>query len=1007
MKFKRVLAALLAAVMVAWTSCPIFVNAAQTEDSTKEAYMVGDVINGFKVTNQSYSSTYQSNVYTFEHEKTGAKLLWFENDDINRGFTISFRTPAENDKGISHIIEHSTIAGSEKYPDRNLFFSVSNNTYTSFINAMTSQNMTMYPVTSCSEEQLYKLTDIYLDCVFNPTLLTEEKIFEREAWRYELSDASSEIVQNGTVYNEMKGSLSDITTMAYYNAMKTIFEGTAEGTVSGGVPGEILNLSYEELIATYKKNYHPSNSLVILYGDIDCDKFLKLIDEDYFSNYVKKEVVTDRTETKETDELVKKSYTFPAANGSDTVNKSIIEYCMTLPDLLSIEKGEFAALSIAASLLNLENGSFMQALKASGIAESYSISFGTNTYQPVFMVIANNADETKADEFCTLAKTELQKTVKNGLDKNLVTSLIKSLRFSDVLSNEGSAGLSAMLQAAVMDCEYEDATANVTDYYYSIEQKLNDKYLEQCISKYLLQNKRQSLITTTPVAGLLEKNNAAQAKKLADYKASLSAKEIQKMVEHTKEFNEWNSQETSEELIDSMKAVSVDELPVEIDEYDTTDQDVYGARVVTSKAEIANISETGIYFDLSHLDKEELLYLQLYNNMLSLGMPAGDWTENQVIANMMNLTYGMQMALTVKQDYRTNEIAPSYYISFYAMRDEYKEAADFLTDVLLKTKLENAETYIKRAIDAINAAYVSVLADPLTVAMYSAAGYSNLAMRYQDYWGGLSFYEFIQDIEEQMQKDPQKVIEKLEEVRQKTFIRNGMSIAIAGDEWSLNAFNKVKADFVKQFPFMTVKDAEYELPTCARHQAYTTSSDVQYVVWSSDFTKSGVEFDGGMVNMCTMLNDGYLIPEIRFNGGAYGAGASLDESIFLVYTYRDANAANSIEVIDSMDKYIKSIASKLTDKDLESYILSTYAGYSVPSGELTGAFTSAIRTISHYDINELKEMLEQIKTAKASDYGTYVEMLTKLIEESNYVVVASPEYIEQHKDLFDDIIKLQ
>ena len=987
-------------------SCLVFVNAAQTESSTKEEYAVGKVINGFKLTKQSYSSTYQSNVLTFEHEKTGAKLVWFQNDDINRGFTISFRTPAENDKGISHIIEHSTIAGSEKYPDKNLFFSVSNNTYTSFINAMTSQNYTMYPVTSCSEEQLYKLTDIYLDCVFNPTLLTEEKIFEREAWRYELSDASSEIVQNGTVYNEMKGSLSDITTMAYYNAMKTIFEGKDQGTVSGGVPEEILNLTYDELISTYKKNYHPSNSIVLLYGDIDCENFLKLIDEEYFSKYEKKEVVIDRTETKESDELVKASYTFPAAKGTDTTNKSIIEYCMTLPDLIKIDKTDFAALSIAASVLNLENGSLMQALKASGIAESYSISFGTNTYQPVFMVIANNADEMKADEFYTLAKTEIQKAINNGFDKELVKSYIKSMRFSEVLGNEGSAGLYAMIQAAVMNCQYEDATLNITDYYYSIEQKLDDKYLEQCLAKYVLGSKRQFLITTTPVAGLLEKNNEEQAKKLAAYKASLGDEQIQQMVQHTKEFSEWNSQETSEELIDSLKAVSVDELPVEVSEYATTDQDVYGARVVTTEAEVSGVSRTGVFFDLSHLDKEELLYLQLYNTMISLGMPTSELTENQVIANLMNLTYSMQMSLTAMEDYETEEIYPCYYASFYAMRDEYKDAVDFLTDVLLDSKLEDGETYITRAIDAVNASYVSALADPLTLAMYSAAGYTNLAMRYQDYWGGLNYYEFIQDLEEQMEKDPQKVIDKLIEVRKKVFIRNGMSIVMAGDQWSLNAFDKVKSDFVQQFPFMTVKDAEYELPTCARHQAYTTSSDVQYVVWSSDFTQSGVNFDGGMINMCTILNDGYLIPKIRFNGGAYGANASMDESIFLVYTYRDANAANSIEVIDNMDAYIESIASKLTDEDLESYILSTYAGYSVPNGKLSDAYAAATRTLSHYDISKLKELLEEIKSAKASDYASYVEMLTKLIKESNYVVVASPEYIEQHKDLFDDIIEL-
>ncbi|HKL99395.1 MAG TPA: insulinase family protein, partial [Mobilitalea sp.] len=353
---KRKILSLMLTICLAFTGV---ISTSKIASATEVASIphVGTEVSGFTVKETAYDQASKSNKILFEHLKTGAKLLVVKNGDINRGFSIKFNTPAENDKGINHIIEHSVLGGSEKYPSSNIIFDVTNTTYVSFANALTYPNMTVYPICSVSEEQLYKSADIYLNAVFNPLLLSEEKIFEREGWRYELADESSPIIYNGIVYNEMQGSMGSIESVALANAMKAIFPNSDQGNISGGDPSQITRLKYKELIDTYKENYHPSNSFIVLYGDIDYEPFLKMIDEEYLSNYTKKVSNADRDTQQAFSELVEKTYLYPAAAGTDTNNKSVIDLVFATADLRELGEEKFVGLSMAISLLNLESSS--------------------------------------------------------------------------------------------------------------------------------------------------------------------------------------------------------------------------------------------------------------------------------------------------------------------------------------------------------------------------------------------------------------------------------------------------------------------------------------------------------------------------------------------------------------------------------------------------------------------------------------------------------------------------
>ena len=410
---KKKLITLLMAVSLTSTGLlgQIHINAYAVNNTTtslETVQNIGDELYGFKLVDSQYKENTESTEMLFQHEKTGAKLLVIKNSDLNRGFSVAFNTPSESDKGINHILEHSLLGGSEKYPTNNMIFNVMNNTYTSFINAFTMQNTTMFPVCSQNEEQLMKLTDIYMDAVYNPLIAKDKRVFEREAWRYELEDADSPLTVNGIVYNEMRGNYGNIDWVQSENDKKAIFKDTNQQYDSGGVPNEILNLSYEEFLETYNKNYTPSNSFMVLYGDVNYAEFLKMINDNYLSSYDKKVVEIDKKEQPVFNGLVEKDFDFPVAKDYDTTNKSRIDIVFAMPTMEEALLEDYAGMTMAVSLLSDDSSDFMKALRESGIAEDYSVGVSCQTYQPIITISANNTDISKKHDFYNLVLKDLK-----------------------------------------------------------------------------------------------------------------------------------------------------------------------------------------------------------------------------------------------------------------------------------------------------------------------------------------------------------------------------------------------------------------------------------------------------------------------------------------------------------------------------------------------------------------------------------------------------------------------
>jgi Zn-dependent M16 (insulinase) family peptidase len=341
-----------------------------------------NTIFGFELVRIESDSRNKNEKLLFMHEKTKLRMLIIKNDDINRGFAIKFNTITLNNRGTNHVIEHSIMCGSKKYPCSNIITDLTNTTYTSYANAFTYQNMNVYLVCSKNEKQLKRNVDIYLDAVFRPLFISDERIFEREGYRHELLHDSKEIRYNGIVYNEMLANTRNIEYVSKCNAIKTVFKNSTQGNIAGGDPTDITKLTYQELVNTYKMFYHPTNGFMVLYGDLNYNSFMEMIDKNYLAQYTEKGINFNREISISNRNFYTCNYEFPVAKEISVKRKSIIDLTFALEDMKKLGVEKCILLDITACILNFDNSKIKEALHASGIAESYSIRMDARTFQP-------------------------------------------------------------------------------------------------------------------------------------------------------------------------------------------------------------------------------------------------------------------------------------------------------------------------------------------------------------------------------------------------------------------------------------------------------------------------------------------------------------------------------------------------------------------------------------------------------------------------------------------------
>ncbi len=961
---------------------------------------IGDEVSGFKAVEIREFPQLGATLVWFEHEKTGAKLMYAANDDINRAFQIAFRTDAIDNTGLPHVFEHSCLSGSEKYPSDSLFFNLIYQSYNTFMNAMTMDRATMYPVASLSEAQLLKFADLYTDSVLHPMILKDESIYRTEAWRYRLADPEDDLTLEGTVYSEMLGA-NTIDRVAMQNALRDTMPGSMIGNSYGGDTDYIPDMTWDMLKDYHKRYYHPSNSVSVLYGSYDdYTSFLDLLDG-YFSEYDKKEYThTDDGYTPIT-EAVENVHEYPAEKGAPTEHAAQAFYTYVCTDA---DISEMMAIDAFAELISANSSPVMTALDKALPYGNFSCYLENAGPEPVLVFSATGINEEDAKVFKDTIESVMPEIAKNGFDERLVDSVMADLALTNKLMREDpSVGISLIC----MQLSYTYAVADDPWYFldylnYSEELTAHNEDGEYAAlaERFFVDNPRTALSVTVPKPGEKEIRSAQLAEDLAQIKASMSEEEIEKIVEET---NRVKEEEDVSGMIAQLQAVTVDSLPEEIKMYEVSDStDRFGIRHIDALASVDGVGETDTLLDISGLDEEALHYMKLYIYLVGeLGTKSHDSAEIKSLTDRYLKNWSMYISIP---DFEDLTVKPYLRFGWTALDEDLQEGYELMKELLYETDLDDTA----RLLDKVRAAKTdeksTINGGPYNVLLSRLIGRKSERVRLSNYLNNLDYYAFLEKTEKLLSENPEEVQTQLTKIQEYLNNRNHAVSVYAGSSEGIELNRAIADEFFAGLDKKRIKKAQLDLPIAEEAEGLIYEGNIQYNILAADYETLGVEeYDAGLEAFTALVADMYLIPLLRDQYGVYTPmfGATERDGMYLL-SYRDPNVKQTFEVYDSLYDLISDAT--IEEDSLNGYIMSSYSGYAMPDGELTGAVNAAMLSFTGWEQTDVLEKMEELKAVTPEKIHEYAELLKKLSDKGCIATAGGAAVINDNADLYDAIL---
>ncbi|MCM8709462.1 insulinase family protein [Clostridium sp. SYSU_GA19001] len=963
---------------------------------------------GFKLLEEKNIKEINSTARLFEHEKTGGRLFHLGNEDDNKVFSISFRTPPEDSTGLPHILEHSVLCGSRKFPSKEPFVELIKGSLNTFLNAMTFSDKTMYPVASRNPKDFRNLMDVYLDAVLYPNIYKYPEILMQEGWHYELDSKDSVLTYKGVVYNEMKGAFSSPESILMRKVKESLFPDTPYGFESGGDPDVIPELTQEQFIAFHKKYYHPSNSFIFLYGNMNLLDDLKFINDEYLNNFDKIQVDSEIPYQMPFNEERKVAFNYPISPNEKEEDKTFLSLNF------AVGKATDKELSLAFDILEhllLETPAapLKKALIDADLGKDVFGSFDNGILQPTFSVVVKNTNEDKIHEFKKVVLDTLKNLVSNGIDKKLVESSINIKEFQLRESEYDGYPKGLMYGIRCMDSwlygenpalhlEYEDALNK-------IKTALTSSYFENLIEKYLLNNTHRSLVIAKPQKGLSEEKAAELAKKLADYKAGLPEDEINKIIENTKKLKERQETPDSPEALEKIPLLSLSDIEVKAEKLPLEEKTLLGLKVLAHPIFTSGIGYVSLYFNSRTVSQDKLPYINLLSAVLGkIGTEKYSYEE---LSNEINInTGGIRFSGDAFAECGSNEVYyPKFVIRSKALITKLPKLMELLGEILGHSKF-NDRKRLKEIIQEMKSRMeMRMLQRGHTVASKRACSYFSPIAKYEETLIGLSFYKFISDLDNNFEAKLNDIVESLESVSKAIFNKNNIILSFTGDE-------KDYSNFEQNFPILyenlgneSPAPVEYKFEFSPLNEGLMTSSKVQYVAKAYNFRKLGYSYTGTLQVLKTIVGFDYLWNRVRVQGGAYGAFANFQWGGNTVFSsYRDPNLTETLNAYDKAAEFIENF--NADNREMTKYIIGTISELDSPLTPAMKGYIADEYYIRHVTQEAIQKEREEILNTKKEDIKNLASLVSDVMKQNYFCVLGSEEKIKANKDIFGNIINV-
>lgn len=951
----------------------------------------------------------QSDGFILRHKKSGARIAILSNNDDNKVFYIGFRTPPEDETGVPHIIEHTTLCGSKKFPVKDPFIELAKGSLNTFLNAMTYPDKTVYPVASCNDQDFKNLMDVYLDAVFNPNITKYEEIFKQEGWHYELTGKDDELKINGVVYNEMKGAYSSPDEVLSSQIYRSLFPDNTYSKDSGGNPEYIPKLTYEAYLDFYHKYYHPSNSYIYLYGDMDVVERLEWLDKEYLSLYDYKKVNSEINKQPAFDEIKNVEAQYSITMDDSQENKTYLSYNRVVGDTLDeMLYQAFDVLDYA--LVSSPGAPVKQALIDAGIGDDVYGSYDAGILQPVFSFVAKNANASQADEFESIIENTLKEVVKTGINKEALLAGINSSEFKFREADFGQFPKGLLFGLNCLDSWlFDDMKPFIhlecLGTFAKLRKAVDTDYFEKLIQEYLLDNTHGSSVTVKPKRGLGNEREEALAKELSDYKASLSDEEIKKLIEDTEHLKKYQEEPSSDEDLRKLPMLTRADMKKNAMPFSNIEDELLDVKVVRHDIESNGIDYISFLFDAGDFAQSELGYLGFFTN--ALGLVSTEKYSYTDLANATNIyTGGISTGTASHPDIKDRyNFVFKFEVKLKALEKNLDKALELMEQMLLSSDFTDTKR-LGELVAQIKARLQANLSSSghLVAAMRSMSSFSRYAL-YQDELKGIAFYRSICRIEKELSESPKSVSDKLAAIARKLFARNRMLISFTGNNEAYGNAKPSLEKVIAGFNKMSAVGNQAEVHFNTAKEAFIDASQIQYVAKTGDFICEGYEYTGALRLLRIILSYDYLWINVRVKGGAYGCMNTFlrsGESYFV--SYRDPNLSDTLDVYDRIPEYIKSFSPD--ERDMTKYIIGTFSALDTPMNPEAKGSRSLSAYLEGITYEQIQKERNEILNAQPEDIRRLADLVKAVLKKDSICVIGNENMIKESAGLFENVEKL-
>ncbi len=951
----------------------------------------------------------QSDGFILRHKKSGARIAILSNNDDNKVFYIGFRTPPEDETGVPHIIEHTTLCGSKKFSVKDPFIELAKGSLNTFLNAMTYPDKTVYPVASCNDQDFKNLMDVYLDAVFNPNITKYEEIFKQEGWHYELTGKDDELKINGVVYNEMKGAYSSPDEVLSSQIYRSLFPDNTYSKDSGGNPEYIPKLTYEAYLDFYHKYYHPSNSYIYLYGDMDVVERLEWLDKEYLSLYDYKKVNSEINKQPAFDEIKNVEAQYSITMDDSQENKTYLSYNRVVGD--SLDEMLYQAFDVLDyALVSSPGAPVKQALIDAGIGDDVYGSYDAGILQPVFSFVAKNANASQADEFESIIENTLKEVVKTGINKEALLAGINSSEFKFREADFGQFPKGLLFGLNCLDSWlFDDMKPFIhlecLGTFAKLRKAVDTDYFEKLIQEYLLDNTHGSSVTVKPKRGLGNEREEALAKELSDYKASLSDEEIKKLIEDTEHLKKYQEEPSSDEDLRKLPMLTRADMKKNAMPFSNIEDELSDVKVVRHDIESNGIDYISFLFDAGDFAQSELGYLGFFTN--ALGLVSTEKYSYTDLANATNIyTGGISTGTASHPDIKDrNNFVFKLEVKLKVLEKNLDKALELMEQMLLSSDFTDTKR-LGELVAQIKARLQANLSSSghLVAAMRSMSSFSRYAL-YQDELKGVAFYRSICRIEKELSESPKNVSDKLAAIAKKLFARNRMLISFTGNNEAYGNAKPSLEKVISGFDKMSAVGNQAEVHFNTAKEAFIDASQIQYVAKTGDFICEGYEYTGALRLLRIILSYDYLWINVRVKGGAYGCMNTFlrsGESYFV--SYRDPNLSDTLDVYDRIPEYIKSFSPD--ERDMTKYIIGTFSALDTPMNPEAKGSRSLSAYLEGITYEQIQKERNEILNAQPEDIRRLADLVEAVLKKDSICVIGNENMIKESAWLFENVEKL-